>query len=221
MKKLSIILLSLIFATLTTGATPQTNLIMGTIQFPNSIHHMPNPRIYYGGRIALREAHNESKTVTFSIPKNKYTNSFYLLITESIGCQTKQDNIIDYLKISPDKKHKLYGIRLLEHHNNPTETDYYWDIIETRVDNSGRIPDNTIIVCLPSNYIEGVDGGSALELPTIKIKQNILDVAGSEEKFDEASIALLLASLDSDTIHTPVEQAIKHVNKHTLIAQRT
>ena len=220
MKKLSIVLLSLIFVALTTAAAPQANLIMGTIQFPGNIHKTPTPRIYYGGRIVLRESHNESKTVTFSIPKNKYTNSFYLLITESIGCQTKQDNIIDYLKISSDKKHKLYGLRLVANQDN-TDADYTWDVIETRVDNSGRIPDNTIIICLPSHYIDTVVGGNALELPTVKIKQNIIDLAGSEEKFNEASIALLLASLDSDTIHTPVEQAIKHINKHTLIAQRS
>lgn len=223
MKKLPITLLSLIFTALTTAATPQANLIMGTIQFPNNVHKIPTPRIYYGGHIVLREAHNESKTVTFSIPKNKYTNSFYLLITESIGCQTRQDNIIDYLKISPDKKHKLYGIRLLENYNpnDNQETEYSWDVIETRIDHSGRIPDNTIIICLPAKYIDKVTGGNAFELPTIKIKQNIIDLAGSEEKFNEASIALLLASLDSDTIHTPVEQAVKHVNKHTLIAQKS
>jgi len=221
MKKPYTFLLSLIFAPLTTASTPQANLIMGTIQFPNTVQKVPTPRIYYGGRIVLRESYNDTKTVTFSIPKSKYTNSFYMLITESIGCQTRQDNIIDYLKISPEKKHKLYGLRLLENQTDKDSENYHWDIIKIQIDPTGRIPDNTIIICLPAKYIDQITGGNALELPTIKIKSNIIDLAGSEEKFNEATIALLLASLDSDTIHTPVEQAVKHVNKHTLIAQRT
>ena len=62
-----------------------------------------------------------------------------------------------------------------------------------------------------------LNGGSKLELPAIIIKHNVIDLMGSEEKLHEASVKLQIASLDTDTIHTPTKREIKQDYQCTLI----
>lgn len=197
-------------------------LFSGRIQFPESVRTLPDLRIYQGGKkISTAEIDAKSKRVFFTIPDERHQTRFTLLITESFQFKT-EDNVVHYLKLAHDQPYKFYAITLKERlistegintlTNQPKEpiTQYYWDVKEMRLPyEDGRIPDTTIIVCCNPDYIDYLQGGSVVELPTIYIKRNILSLVGSESKLHEKSVELLLASLDYDMMHVSVKQKIK------------
>jgi len=236
-----LMLLSLIFTCLST-ITPflyGRSLLMGMIQFPRMLKKVPAIRVYYGGKIVNSYTHEGIPKVTFEVSRNNHQTIFYLLVTEHIKYQVKtfsdvswQSNTIDYLQLPPNQQYKFYRLELvsdaiesidnmkfLKQQNVPTEENnsYHWKIYEEQLPKSGKIPDETIVVCYFSNAIAMLNGGSKLELPTIVIKHNVIDLMGSEEKLHEASVKLQIASLDTDTIHTPTKREIKQDYQRTLI----
>jgi len=198
-------------------------LILGTIQFPNIISHMPIPRIYFAGKTIPCDVHKGEKKITFDLLKYKSTTEFYLLITESITHVLKKNPLIvpmhtiDYITIPHEQTYKLYHLMLIE---DPTQLDTYtWQIIPQLLsEHSSRLPDETIIVLYMPEYVQTVSGGNTLELPSIIIKSDVIDLAGSEDALLDQSIRLQMAGLNSDTIHSPLKQAIKQIGHRTLIA---
>ena len=236
-----LLLLSFIFAYLSTD-TPflyARSLVMGMIQFPRILKKIPSVRIYYGGKIVNSHAHEGIAKVTFEVSKNNRQSTFYLLITEHIQYQVKtfadkswQSNTIDYLQLPPQQPYKFYRLELLpdaletmdtmeipKQQTRQTEKDnrYHWKVYEEQLPTTGKIPDETIVVCYFPEAITIRNGGSKLELPAIAIKHNVIDWMGSEEKLHEESIKLQIASLDTDTIHAPTRQEIKQNPQRTLI----
>ncbi len=236
-----LLLLSLIFTCLST-ITPflyTRSLLMGMIQFPRMLKKVPAIRVYYGGKIINSYRHEGIPKVTFEVSKNNHQTTFYLLVTEHIEYRVKtlsdlscQSNTIDYLQLPPNQQYKFYrlelvpdaiesinNMELLKQQNTPSEENnsYHWKVYEEQLPGNGKIPDETIVVCYFPNVVAMLNGGSKLELPTIVIKQNIIDLMGSEEKLHEASVKLQIASLDTDTIHTPTKRKIKQDYQCTLI----
>lgn len=220
------------------------SLLMGLIQFPRVLKKIPPIRVYYGGKIINSYAHKGIPKVTFEISKTNQQTIFYLLVTENIHYQVKefsdrtyQSNIIDHLQLPPHQLYKFYRLELVPSSiettdnnmellaqeqtslkNKKDKTDnYHWKISEKRLPQNGKIPDETIVICYFPHAIATVKGGSKIELPTLIIKPNIIELMGSEEKLHEASIKLQLASLDLDTIHAPTKREIKQHYQHTLV----
>ena len=228
MKKL-IALVSPILVVLTIAQTPMAyatkTLFMGAIQFPKTLIAMPDLRIYYGGNIIKYEKHLGNNSISFSFPDDKRRTEFYMLVTETIKFNAIE-NTIEYIKIPKNQAYKLYTLNLLKTENNeqPLEqskskkgsTTHKWDIRETKL-KDGRVPDDAIIVCYTPQYVQSVEGGSTIQLPKIIIKDNVLELAGSEDKFMDSSIALLLSSLDTDAIHSNVQQEVKLDYQHKRI----
>lgn len=225
MKKL-IALVSPILVVLTIAQTQPAyaakTLFMGAIQFPKSLFTMPDLRIYYGGNIIKYEKNLGNNSISFSFPDDKRRTEFYVLVTETIKFSAI-DNTIEYIKIPTNQAYKFYTLNLIKTENNdPTPEQlkskqdlatYTWTIAETALKN-GRIPDDAIIVCYTPQYVKSVEGGSAIALPKIIIKDNVLELAGSEDKFMDSSIALLLSSLDTDAIHANIHQEVKQDYQH-------
>jgi len=236
-----LILLSLIFTGLST-ITPSLytrSLLMGMIQFPRMLKKVPAIRVYYGGKIVNSYTHEGISKVTFEVSKNNHQTTFYLLVTEHIQYQVKtfsdmlwQSNTIDYLQLPPHQQYKFYrleltpdviesidNMELLKQQSSPAEknNNYHWKIYEEQLPENGKIPDETIVVCYFPNAIAMLNGGSKLELPAIVIKRNVIDLMGSEEKLHKASTKLQIASLDTDTIHTPTKREIKQDYQRTII----
>jgi len=234
-------LLSLIFTCLST-ITPflyTRSLLMGMIQFPRMLKKVPAIRVYYGGKIVNSYTHEGIPKVTFEVSKNNHQTVFYLLVTEHIQYRVKtfsdlswQSNTIDYLQLPPNQQYKFYRLELvpdaiesmdnMEPLKQPSTSaeqnnSYYWKVYEEQLPENGKIPDETIVVCYFPNVIAIFSGGSKLELPAIVIKHNVIDLMGSEEKLHEASVKLQIASLDTDTIHTPTKREIKQDYQCTLI----
>ncbi len=96
---------------------------------------------------------------------------------------------------------------------------YFWKITEeTLPKDSRRIPDETIIIYYYPHLIESITGGSKFELPTIKMKTDLLALVGSETKLHELSDGLLLSCLDHDSLHATIQQSVRFGRLHTLVA---
>ena len=124
---------------------------------------------------------------------------------------------IDFITIPHGQTYKLYHLLLLEDQAQPNT--YTWQVTPQLLsESSRRLPDETIIVLYVPEYVQAVSGGNTLELPTIVIKSDVIDLAGSEDALLDQSIALQMAGLNSDTIHSPLKHAIKQIGHRTLIA---
>ncbi len=197
--------------------THKKTVYTGSIQFPQSLNTTPNIRIYTGGDKIITEIDNEMKKNAFSILADKKQTTFYLLITQRQNLQFElEENTVKYLKIAQTQPYKFYRMELSK--NNDSE-DTTWNIYEQPIaTDTGKIPDGTIIICYDPSYIDTIIGGSSIELPTIVIKPDIVQMIGSEYKLHEASIKQLLASLDLDTIHKNPQQDIQqHYQQKTIL----
>ncbi len=218
------------------------NVIMGTIQFPHNVKKIPAIRVRSGGKIISYnscEIDQKAKKFTFCAPKFNGQKEFYLLITEIVNFEKikssgfeESHNTIDYLKIDPSKPYKLYVLKLetiqsdtadkkksASHNHTQESVEYHWTIEEQLVPlQTGRIPDDTIVVCFNPTFVAKLEGGSAFELPTIKLKNNLTELYGSEDKFIDLSNKLLLSSLDIDAIHARGQQVVKNEHQRNIIA---
>lgn len=96
---------------------------------------------------------------------------------------------------------------------------FVWKITEeTLSKETRRIPDDTIIVYYYPHLIESIAGGTKFELPTIKMKTDLLSIVGSEKNLHDLSDGLLLSCLDHEPLHTTMQQKVRFGKLHTLVA---
>lgn len=230
-------------------------LMMGTIQFPDSIGSVPSIRVYRGGHKILCETDEDSKKITLTIPREPREEAFYLLVSESIQfhqIEPEQEgtmqNTISYFRVPKGKPYTLYKLTLVcesqEQKEEPLQTykhlfekdasehfgtkspkkqaAYHWSITQESLPNdSRRIPDNAIIVNYYPTLVETIAGGTKFELPTIKMKNNLLELVGSEKELQELSDSLLLTCLDVEPLHATIQQKVRFGKLHTLVAPTT
>jgi hypothetical protein len=218
-KRFSLLVL-LISTTLTSLSLYAGSLMLGTIRFPSSIKTVPTVRIYCGGRIIPCTIDQQNKTVSFNIPKYGQQFHFNLLIAEKISFaqanskyQTENTNTAAYLKLETGQPYKLYSLLLVPEFSDDSkdaQLRYRWHIKnESIVHQDLKIPDDAIIVCYNPEWVADLQGFNAFELPTIEITPNILSLCGSEQSFQSRSAQIMLASLDTDTLHaTQSKQSI-------------
>jgi hypothetical protein len=208
-----------------TTLKPRNPMLFGlTVQFPYHLTNTPAIRMYCGGNKLKAEVDNKGKKLMFAIPEDRYQTFFTLLITEEIQFSTFE-NTVRYLKVDPKKPYKFYTLALKERiipqdittlcefPKQPKEirTEYTWDVKEIDLPYAdGRIPDMTVILCYNPAFVDAITGGNAVELPTIKIKKNILSLVGSESNLHDASVEMILSSLDYDTLHSTLKQEVRH-----------
>jgi hypothetical protein len=214
-------------------------VLMGTIKFPKDITSIDPIRIYCQGMIIPTETNNSTKTISFTLPfEEKRKTTFNLLITENIAYERAEENTIRYLKISPHQSHKFYALELIKDNNQKIddftfahnakdekkknqEVTYHWRIDEQKIEGSGRIPDDTIIVYYKPEYVDKLEDGNSVELPYIIIKDDIVKLAGSEANLHEKSTSLLLSSLDLDALHAPIHQEVKQEYQRSRVTMIT
>lgn len=218
------------------------SLFIGTIQFPASIQKVPGIRIYCSGHKITCETNDETKQLLFSIPEINDSKKNFLLITEALQFEV-EENTVKYIKTAHKTPYKLYSLelrKLVLHtgeeivnenerdgarlHMAEPETTYSWLVEEAQLDSTtGKVPDNTIIVCYTPDYIDHLEGGTSIELPRIIIKENLLEIAGSEQNLHDSATRLLLSVIDYDTLHKKIELEVKNDHQHnkTIIACRT
>lgn len=201
------------------SAQPHTNpsLFIGAVQFPRDINQMPDVRIYCSGHRIQPERNEKAKKIVFNIPSDRYCTKFSFLITPNISFET-QENTVQYLKIAQGQSYKCYDV-VLQKKTIPNaegrksvmpQSAYSWDIQERRLSFfSGRIPDDAIIICYNPEFVQELDGGDALNFPSIVIKPDIVTLLGSEESLHEKSAEMILSSINYNTVHTDIHQEVR------------
>jgi hypothetical protein len=199
---------------------------IGTIQFPKSMQQVPHMRVYCRGNKIPCDAHGKSHKVTFALETEKQRTRFYLLISsdhiqlmkaKKIDPEMEQ-NTVEYLKMLPTQSYKMYQLDLIKEYA-PLDLDevqpghvvrrkvlHRWRVTEVQLPDSGRIPDDAIIIRLNADYVADVEGGNGIEFPRIKLKSDVLKIAGSEKELFDEMAEVLFSSLDIDTLHANLRQ---------------
>lgn len=175
----------------------------GTIQFPQILEKVPSVRIYRAGEkmngLSVDYDH-EGKRICFSFPEREYQKTIYVIITPKFWGQNERGSTA-YLKIDPEQDYKFY---MLEHRDNE------WTSKRLAVPyDTGRIPDTTIIICSNSDWFEDPIKGNDYELPIFVVNNQIFDEEESEDTLHERFCEILLACLDTDTLHTGATSLVK------------
>lgn len=221
MKKNSILYFSIIILGISIHQIQSVGFIMGAVQFPHAIKRIPTLQIYTCGNKIPGElclADSDNKQFVYQIPHVAIQPPLYIAITPLIDYKKIDDaenNTIDYLKIPTNTPYKLYEVTP----NNEKDKNNFWIVKELILDpTTGRLPDETIIISYDPSYIDKIEGGNAFELPTIYLKPDLIDIVGSEALLHNASDALVIASINSNTLHACVHPTIKQKSHVTLVA---
>ncbi len=220
------ILLVLPILALVASSIQAYNLLLGSIQFPKTLSTIPQVRIYHSGKIIKCEVDQINKMITFGITQYSQSQIRYpLMITESIefalSNKTKNDsnNTIQYIRVPHDQDYKFYTLLLVPQFNpNNVMPTYHWKIINDRIRFNNKIPDDAIIICIDPAWVDDLHTDNGFALPTVTIKSDILSICGSYNKFMDKSAQMLLAAIDSDTMHSNTEQTIKLQENRLMIA---
>ena len=181
-------------------------VMIGTVQFPKSVKNAQPMRIYCGGKIISSEVDTETRRLVFSLSEHKYKSYFYLLIAqpEHINFDL-EDNTVKSLRLNPDSPYKFYTLEYVSHKDKNST----WIVKEVTLTTETKIPDETIILCYNPDYIDKLVGGSTIEFPKIMVRDDILNLVGSETALHEQSSKLLLSSLDYDALHQTISYSVK------------
>lgn len=215
----SIILLNLLILPIFSSAS----WILGSIKTVDNQNLCAAPTIYYDGHIIQTETN--TSTVHFEVPRAQRQSGFFILITDSVSPIAKKNdkgaiiyNTIDYLKVPTGQSYKLFHVILRAEKTGQTIT-YFWVITPMALDYDGRIPDQTIIINYFPELVDRLEGGDTVSLPTIYVRspaQAIQSIV--TEDMHERIVKMQLASLDTNTIHTPIKKMIAQTEKKIIIA---
>lgn len=203
--------------------------INGNIQFPSSLANVPQMCIYCAGTKTLTDIDTSTNRGSFTVPKESGQYIFPLLITNTESIEYKKidslddSNTIDHLEISKGQKYKLFYAQLSECKKGEKSTDspsFEWVIEEKLLPESGRIPDDAVIICCNPEFVESIEGAHYRDLPTVKIRSDLIQFVGSETKIHDQFNELILATIDFNTLHTKTrqQQCIKITHNKVLIA---
>ncbi len=209
-RKVQILFLSVVSLVSGPWTTKLSAMYVGSIQFPRVLERVPAVRVYFAGNKIACSINNDSKQTTFSIPSYQRNTPLYILVTEYVQWNA-EENTIKYLKTNINKSYKLY--LATPHKSLPgkkrEDTEAHWNIQEITLDTDGKIPDNTIIVVFNPNLIDTLEGGNSITLPKLHMYNDIIERVGTEKELHAMTEELLLASLDSDSIHKKVQHTVK------------
>lgn len=188
----------------------------GSLQFPSSLQTLPKFPLYSSGKKLTTEVDPSKNSIHYTTPKGSYQDDFHLVIASSIDFEMVDNeddsNTVAYLKIPKEQKYKYFYTYLAPIESNEKNKDiqgnapFEWIIEERALPESGRIPDNAIIIVCNPEFIESIQPGSYRDLPLIKMRTDLVQFAGSEAKIHDHLNEILLASIDIDTIHTTARQ---------------
>lgn len=216
---LSIILLNLLILPIFS----YSSWILGTLKSIDNHPLVTAPTIYYDGHIIQTETNGS--TVHFEIPRGQRQSHFFILVTDSVTPIAKKNkdgdlifNTIDYLKVPNNQPYKLYQVILMAQKTQQGFA-YYWAVIEMALDFDGRIPDQTVIINYLPELIDRVEGGDLVSLPTIYVRSPLqTSKTLLTNDVHERILKMQLATLDTNTIHTPIKKLIAQTEKKIIIA---
>ena len=202
-------LLCLFFGENSVTAQFEQKLLVGSVQFPKNIESMEDICIYHGGKKITTEVDREGRRISFSLSEKKHRAMFYLLVIDCnhMDLQATETNTVQYLKTRSDAPYKFYILELVDAVDKNEKS--YWRVKQTYLPDSGRIPDDAIIVCYNPDFVEKISGGSELEFPKICIREDILSVTGSDSLLHDQTVQALLSSIDYNSLHSTIKHQVK------------
>ncbi len=181
------------------------------VEYPTVLQKIPqslqNICLYYCGQRIYRDEHKAHNKLFFSFLESRMVTHFYLLIIDSMpDLELIAGNTVDYLKIDPAHRYKLYSLSLVAQElENSKKVEYVWIVIEITVPPSGQLPDNTLIMPYNPDLVDHLEGGNAIELPTIVLKK---DINTAEETVTQESIEIALSALDYNAFHESTKKDV-------------
>lgn len=194
-----------------------------TIEFPKIVKKIPELCIYHGGERFVGEVDTTGRRSCFHLPIDRSCTSFTLLVTQDLQFESEK-NTVQFLKIDPQQPYKYYSMQLIRASrrrfpgSQQQQEPDQWIIRPSRLSPDGRIPDETIILLMNPSYIDRVEGSNGFELPTLYIKDNVLDLAGSQQELLDQAVELVLSSLDYKPIHANLKTETRQDGEHLIIA---
>lgn len=198
----------------------EQRLFTANIQWPVHLQNTPSIRAYHMGKKIPTEVHEDAHRVSFSINVPANRTILYLIVTPQIefACQ---DNVVKCLTLCPRQAHRVYVLELIAPENaldpqskrfsltSIDQTTPHWQVKEMIAPiSNARIPDESLIVCLDPYWIQSVEGGNIVELPKITIRNDIVRIAGSQDKVQEEAAKWLIAAINTDTIHGTLDKEV-------------
>jgi hypothetical protein len=203
--------LSCLFILICCGAQGSpVGLLIGKIVFP--VNHTQTYKLSYEGQEVTTEI--DGNSLVFRIPTSTNQWRFFILFIENFEYVLKekkadiQQNTIDYQVAPINTPYRIFELH---------RSGELWTVIERLLPDDGRIPDSTIIVRCPAEYFLAMNGGNRFQLPTIQLKDNIVELAGSKDLLDQKSAELLIASLDFAPLNTPMKETKQIVGNRILL----
>lgn len=195
------------------------------VQFPTTLKAIPPIYMYYCGSPIKPDDYNTRNKLLFSFLENRMRTRFWLVVTDTMPkLEMLIDNTVDYLKIDSSRNYKFYALTLMAKEIANTEKiEYVWNVQEGPIPaKNGRLPDDTLILNYNADFVDRLEGGNAIELPTIVIKQDIVKLAGSEKSLDLLHEQSIMTAIDYNAIHAPLEQEVcYHSDPKTIITITT
>lgn len=190
------------------------NVFQGSILFPKDIKKLPNISIYRRGLKIKTEEEASNHKIQFTISEDKSSKRFYLIISKEITPKV-DDNTVKYLTVDTSNNHKnykFYELALFTNQElvvNPKtkqeeiKENSFWSVQRMKLGKEGVIPDDTLMIIFNPDYVDKIEGGNSLELPSIVLIKNLIKKAGSEKKFTDETNELVLSScFDLNIIHS-------------------
>lgn len=205
MKKKYLILLFIILKNYNIEAFLLKPSYIFKVQFPEFFKSKPQIQAYYRGY------NLPIKSGICKLPEDT-GSMFYIIIAKTISFIKSESN--NYLKLKPGSHSKCY--RILRNSTaafNPEQKP--WKIQEElQEEQSERLPDNSIIICMDPNYVKELKIDSKNSNKNSKEKVLpiiIIDPEVSESEFNKSLEFSLLASLDINAIHSKVSHQTHNI----------
>lgn len=212
LKKIALFMLSGLVCPIFPITVTNPTLFTIPIEFPTLLKKIPqnlqNIYLFYCGRRIDRDDYTTNNKIFFSVLESRMITHFYLMIIDSMpDLELICANTVDYLKVDPSHRYKFYSLSLVAQESEKNKKiEYVWIINEVSVPASGQLPDNTLLMTYNPDLVDHLEGGNAIELPTIVIKK---DLEVSDEQINQQSVEIILSALDYNAFHesTKIELA--------------
>ena len=212
MKKLSIgiLLVLLILPQVARGLTPESTLLLGTIQFPRSFkQEIQEVPILYRGDPAPTQVDQANKNITFSLLRESSQFSFKLLIAEPQSIEQKlltsdyqadpTNLTVGSQHVKSKQKYRYFMLTFVPDISKDAtrHITYTWHIQETLLDKDRKIPDDAIIMYSVPHWVDKLYVTSGFNFPTIQMREDIIQLTGSEEEFKKKLNEIACARMDT------------------------
>ncbi len=198
-------LVLLILSQVASARSPESTLLLGTIQFPQNIQTMPDVPVIFRASPIATQVDKTNHTITFSIFREPTQFNFGFLIAEPQSIepvyltskyQVEPTNLVAYQRIKSGHAYRYFTLTLIpeiQKSGADRKVTYSWRWRESTLPAKRKIPDDALIVHTAPEWIESLYAGTGFNFPTIRMCENM----GTEQMRRKRLEKIALAGLDT------------------------